>query len=62
MKSNTKFKFLHIGLSLWGLIVEAIQRFDGKIKAREQLIDTLVTPNFVKVLVKNISNPKAQLH
>lgn len=59
MKSTSKFKFLHIGLSLWRLVASSVQSWDTKCKAREQLIESLVTPSFIKVLVKNISNTKA---
>jgi hypothetical protein len=59
LKSAAKLKSLHIGLNLWQLIVESIQKWDAKLKAREQLVESLVTSNFIKVLVKNVSNPKA---
>ena len=62
MRNTSKFKFLHIGLTLWKTIIDSIAVWDPKCKAREQLLDTLVTANFLKVLVKNISNTKAQLH
>jgi hypothetical protein len=35
MKSTSKFKFLHIGLNLWKLVVQSIQTWDSKLKARE---------------------------
>ena len=62
MKSTSKFKYLHIGLKLWQLTVSSISTWDTKLKHRESLLEALVTPNFIKVLVKNKSNPKAQLH
>lgn len=62
MKSSAKFKFLFIALSYWRLAVDSVQRWDSKLKAREALIATLVSPNFLRVLVKNVSNTKAQLH
>ncbi len=62
MKSSSKFKFLHIGFKLWQQTVSSIGTWDTKVKHREALLDSLITPNFIKVLVKNISNPKAQLH
>ena len=62
MKSSAKFKFLFIALSYWRLAVESVGVWDPKLKAREALLDTLVGPNFLRVLVKNVSNTKAQLH
>lgn len=62
MKSTSKFKFLHIGLKLWQLTVASVGTWDTKCKHREALLESLITPNFIKVLVKNVSNPKAQLH
>ena len=62
MKSSGKFKFLYIGLNYWKLAVESIQKWDVKLKAREQLLDSIVGPNFLRVLVKNVSNTKNQLH
>ena len=62
MKSVTKFKFLHIGLKYWQLIVDKINSFDTKLQAREKLTEHLVTSNFVKILVKNIQSQKNQLH
>lgn len=62
LKSSTKFKFIHIGLCLWKLVIESLAKSDPKSKAREQLADSLLGPNFLKVLVKNISNTKATLH
>ena len=62
MKSTSKFKFLHIGLSLWVLLVKEVQVWDSKCKQRETLVDAFLGPNFIRVLVKNVSNTKAQLH
>jgi len=62
MKSSAKFKFLFIALSYWRLAVESVGVWDPKLKAREALLDTLVGPNYLRVLVKNVSNTKAQLH
>ena len=62
MKSSAKFKFLFIALNYWRLAVQNVQQWDSKLKAREVLIDTLIGPNFLRVLVKNVSNTKAQLH
>jgi len=62
MKSTSKFKFLHIGLSLWELLVKEVQVWDSKGKQRETLVDAFLGPNFIRVLVKNVSNTKAQLH
>lgn len=59
MKSSAKFKFLFIALSYWRLAVESLAVWDPKLKAREALVDTLVGPNFLRVLVKNVSNSKA---
>lgn len=61
-KNSTKFKFIHIGLRLWELVAKKIGEWDSKLKNREQLIDMLVKPNFLKVLVKNTQNVKAHLH
>jgi hypothetical protein len=62
MKSTSKFKFLHIGLSLWELLVKEVQVWDSKGKQRETLVEAFLGPNFIRVLVKNVSNTKAQLH
>jgi hypothetical protein len=62
MKSNSKFKFLHIGFSLWELLAKEVEVWDPKAKHREGLIEALLSNNFIRVLVKNVSNNKAQLH
>ncbi len=62
MKSNSKFKFLHIGFSLIEVIIKDIEVWDPKAKHREPILEALLSSNFLRVLVKNISNVKAQLH
>jgi hypothetical protein len=59
MKSNSKFKFLHIGFSLWELLSKELEVWDPKAKHREGLLEAFIGPNFVRVLVKNVSNAKA---
>jgi hypothetical protein len=59
MKAAAKFKFLHIGFTLWKLVIENIQTWDTKFKSREVLLDSLLSPSFLRVLVKNVSNVKA---
>eukprot|EP00347_Sterkiella_histriomuscorum_P004007 403362109 len=62
MKSMTKFKFLHIGLRFTQLVLQNIQSWDTKQQNREQLLENLIKPNFMKILVKNVSSQKNQLH
>ena len=62
MKSNSKFKFLHIGFSLWELLAKEVEAWDPKAKHRDVLIEAFLTSNFLRVLVKNVSNTKAQVH
>ncbi len=59
MKSNGKFKFLHIGLSLWEMLATEAGKWDFKGKYREAVVEELIGENFVQVLVKNVSNAKA---
>lgn len=59
MKSAAKFKFLYIGLNLFKLLLESIQSWDTSCKVREALLDNLFSANFLRVLVKNVSNTKA---
>ena len=62
LKSVTKFKFLHIGLKVWLQVSEHLKVWDPKQKHRQQLLDSMITPGFLKVLVKNLANAKAHLH
>jgi hypothetical protein len=62
LKSHSKFKFLHLGFSLWELLARDVEVWDTKAKHREGLLEAFLGPNFVRVLVKNVSNPKAQVH
>lgn len=44
------------------MVVQNIQKWDTKNQAREQLLEHLIRPNFLRILVKNVSNLKNQLH
>lgn len=58
MKNVTKFKFLHIGLSLWESVLNKCGVWDSKKKQSEEILDIMLTPNFLKVLIKNVQNQK----
>ncbi len=62
MKSITKYKFLHIALKFSLLILQKCRQWDPKSKMRSELASLLITPNFLRVVVKNVASQKNQLH
>ena len=61
MKGNTRPKFIYIGLKLTEIILQSVLKQENSYLLNEQILGTIVSPQFLKIFVKNYQNNKGPL-
>lgn len=52
-KSNTRPKFLNIGLKLTALLLQTVVKSEKTAEVKEMLLSTFAKPEFLRIFVKN---------
>jgi hypothetical protein len=57
MKSVPKFKFLYIGMQIWEKLLQGAKQ-NMKSSSMGEVLSSMITPNFLRILVRNLGNQK----